>query len=243
MYSVHYRPNFMTVHITPKSSNSKVGKLMVTTSAKQSCPTTCVHYNTTCYASSGYHLNLHWNKVTTGERGGTWGELTDFVRSLKPNQLWRHNQAGDLPYGKYDGQELITLPLLKDLVDANKSSGAKGYTYTHHVLNTHNLEAIKYSNRNGFTVNASCESMQQADDAIAQGVPAVCVVDNSKPVPARTPAGTRVLVCPAQDETRAVDCKSCGICQQANRKCVVAFLAHGNQSKKLNAKLSTIAHN
>ena len=229
----------MFVHITKKSSNAKTGKMPVTTTESSSCPSTCPHINGNCYAKSGFHLAQHWKKVTSHERGGAWSELTDFVRSLKPNQLWRHNQAGDLPYGKFDGQELITLPLLKDLVDANKSSGAKGYTYTHHILNTHNSEAIKYSNRNGFTVNASCESLAQADAAIAQGIPSVCVVDNSKPVPARTPAGTRVLVCPAQ--TSDTNCKDCGICAQSNRKCVVAFLAHGNRANKLNQTLEEIA--
>ena len=233
----------MFVHITKKSSNAKTGRMPVTTTEASSCPSTCPHIDGNCYAKSGFHLRQHWSKVTSHERGGTWDDLCNYIRTLKPNQLWRHNQAGDLPYVRIatqnSFQELITLPLLKDLVDANKASGAKGYTYSHHVLNTHNAEAIKYSNRNGFTVNASCESMTQADDAIAQGIPAVVVVDNSKPVPARTPAGTRVLVCPAQ--TSDTNCKDCGICAQSNRKCVVAFLAHGNRANKLNQTLEAIA--
>ena len=228
----------MQVHITKKSSNAKTGRMPVTTTESSSCPSTCPHINGNCYAKSGFHLRMHWDKVSQKERGGSWSDLCDFVRSLKPNQLWRHNQAGDLPYLRYEDEELITLPLLKDLVEANKSSGAKGYTYSHHILNTHNSEAIKYANRNGFTVNASCESMAQADDAIKQGIPSVCVVDNTKDVPKRTPAGTRVLVCPAQ--TSDTNCNDCGICAQSNRKCVVAFLAHGNKAKSLNAKLSTI---
>ena len=176
--------------------------------------------------------------MSNGLRGGTWDDLTTYVSKLDRGQLWRHNQAGDLGYTRQQGREYIRLDLLKSLVDANKTSGAKGYTYTHHQLHTHNLEAIKYSNRNGFTVNASCESMQQADDAIAAGIPAVCVVDNSQPVPARTPAGTRVLVCPAQ--TSDTNCKDCGICQQSNRKCVVAFLSHGSRAKKVNQSLEAI---
>ena len=232
----------MLVHITKKSANAKTGAMPVTTTEESSCPKSCPHLQSGgCYAKSG-PVSWHWNKVSKGLRGGTWDELTTYVSKLKAGQLWRHNQAGDFFSTEQGSKEYIRLDLLKSLVDANKSAGAKGYTYTHHELHTHNLEAIKYSNANGFTVNASCESMTQADDAIAQGVPAVCVVDSTKPVPARTPAGTRVLVCPAQDETRDVDCKSCGICQQSNRKCVVAFLAHGNQSKKVNANLSTIVH-
>ena len=83
--------------------------------------------------------------------------------------------------------------------------------------------------------------MSQVDDAIASGIPAVVVVDNSKDTPTHTPDGHKVVVCPAQ--IRDTNCVDCGLCAQAKRKCVVAFLAHGNRAKKLNATLSTIAHN
>ena len=177
--------------------------------------------------------------MSNGLRGGSWSDLTDFVSKLERGQLWRHNQAGDLGYVRSQGREYIRLDLLKSLVDANKSSGAKGYTYTHHQLHTHNSEAVKYANANGFTVNSSCESMQQADAAIAQGIPAVVVVDNSKDVPTHTPDGHRVVVCPAQ--TRDTNCNDCGLCQQSKRTCVVAFLAHGNKSKKVNQSLQEVA--
>ena len=230
----------MFVHITKKSSNAKTGRMPVTTTESSSCPTTCPHITGNCYAKSGFHLAQHWKKVTSQERGGSWSELCDYVSSLEPRQIWRHNQAGDLGYTTdQQGRELIRLDLLKSLVDANKTSKARGYTYTHHKLDyRHNLEAVKYANRNGFTVNASCETMSQADEAIAQGVPAVVVVDNSKQVPTHTPAGTRVVVCPAQ--TRDTSCAECGLCAQQGRKCAVAFLAHGNQANKVNAKLSTL---
>ena len=181
--------------------------------------------------------------MSSKERGGSWSDLCDYVSSLKPRQIWRHNQAGDLGYTKdANNRELIRLDLLKSLVDANKSSKARGYTYTHHRLEyLHNLEAVKYANANGFTVNASCESMQQVDEVIADGVPAVVVVDNSKDVPTQTPDGHKVVVCPAQ--TRDTNCVDCGLCAQAKRTCVVAFLAHGNRAKKLNATLSTIVQN
>ena len=232
----------MQVHITKRSANAKTGRMPVTTTEQSSCPTTCPHINGNCYAKSGFHLRQHWDKVTSHQRGGSWSDLCEYIRTLKPRQLWRHNQAGDLPYGKFDGQELITLPLLKDLVDANKSSGARGYTYTHHKLDyLHNLEAVKYANKNGFTVNASCETLSQVDKAISEGVPAVVVVDNSKDVPTHTPDGHKLVVCPAQ--TSDTNCVDCGLCAQSKRKCAVAFLAHGNRAKKLNATLSTLVHN
>ena len=233
----------MQVHITKRSANAKTGRMPVTTTESSSCPSTCPHINGNCYAKSGFHLAQHWKKVSSKERGGTWDELCSYVSSLKPRQLWRHNQAGDWGYTTDEqGRELIRLDLLKSLVDANKSSNARGYTYTHHKLDyLHNLEAVKYANKNGFTVNASCESLTQCDDAIKQGIPSVCVVDNSKDVPTHTPDGNKVVVCPAQ--TRDTNCVDCGLCAQAKRSCVVAFLAHGNRAKKLNATLSTIVQN
>ena len=217
---------------------------MVTTSAKQSCPTTCPHYETTCYASSGFHLNQHWSKVSTGERGGTWDDLTDKVKTLKAGTMYRHNQAGDFFYDTdAQGRELINLAMLKQLVDANKSSGAKGYTYTHHKLDyVHNLEAVKYANNNGFTVNASCETLEQVDDAMSKGIPAVCIVDsNTKAKSIKTPQGRVAVVCPAQQHEH-ITCDTCRLCSMPKRSMAVAFLAHGNRKNKLNSKLSTIAH-
>ena len=83
--------------------------------------------------------------------------------------------------------------------------------------------------------------MQQVDEVRAEGVPAVVVVDNSKDVPTHTPDGNKLIVCPAQ--TSDTNCVDCGLCAQSKRKCAVAFLAHGNRAKKLNATLSTIVQN
>ena len=225
------------VHITRRSSNSKVGKIPVTTSEESSCPTTCPFYGGGCYAKTGPQ-SWHWRKVSEGKRGGSWDDLAKFVSQLSTGQLWRHNVSGDLPYVTApDGQELINLALLKQLVDANKSSGAKGYTYSHHKLNTHNKEALKYANKNGFTVNASCESLTQCDDAIREGLPAVCVVDSNKDAPTHTPDGHKVTVCPAQLHEN-VQCANCKLCSYSNRSQVVAFLAHGNNERKVNELLT-----
>ena len=226
----------INVHISKRSANSKVGKIPVTTSSQGTCPTTCPMWDG-CYAKTGPQ-SWHWRKVTEGERGGTWDDLASFVSQLNAGQLWRHNVSGDLPYVTApDGQELINLALLKQLIDANKSSGAKGYTYSHHKLNTHNLEALKYSNANGFTINASCESLEQADRARALGLPAVCVVPSDEVTPASTPAGHKVTICPAQLHDK-VSCSTCKLCSHSNRSQVVAFLAHGAREKKVNAKLT-----
>jgi len=241
------------VHITHRSSNEKTGKIPVTTTEESSCPTTCPFYGGSCYAKSGFHLREHWKKVSSGERGTDWQGLTDYVRSLPAQQLWRMNQAGDVPH--MDGY--MRLDLLKSLVDANKASDAKGYTYTHHLLNTHNVEAIKYATNNGFTINCSTESYSSADDVIKQGMNAVTVIPSdsndiksykvtvkgkkktfykqNKPI--KTPDGNRVVICPAQQNPN-VDCKSCGLCATHSRTYAIAFVAHGGGEKKINTLLN-----
>ena len=191
------------------------------------------------------HLREHWKKVSSGERGGSWDDFTKFISGLKANQLWRHNQAGDMPH--VNGH--IDLRSLFDLVQANQSSQARGYTYTHHLLNTHNKEAIKYANNNGFTINVSTESFKAADDAMNIGLPAVTVIPSThdklqeykignkkyykviKPI--KTDDNRRVVVCPAQT-CEPTKCETCGLCAKQDRDYVIAFVAHGNQSKKVN---------
>lgn len=215
----------MFVHITAKSSNKKTGPIPVTTSEQSSCSPTCKFLNKGCYAKSG-PLALHWRKVSAGERGTDWQGLCDFIESLPDGQLWRHNQAGDLPHSFGD----IDYQMLNKLVAANYLK--RGYTYTHHVLNQHNREAIHAANLSGFTINASTESLVDADKAIDKGLPAVVVVPNDRPVPKCTPNGHKVVICPAQE--REINCSECKLCSVANRKCVVAFKAHGSAAKTVN---------
>ena len=219
----------MFVHITSKSANKKTGPIPVTTTEQSSCPSTC-SMREACYAKAG-PLALHWRKVSAGERGTDWQGLCNFIQSLPVNQLWRHNQAGDLPHQFGD----IDHAMMAHLVVAN--TGRRGYTYTHHDLNKHNTEIIKRSNKQGFTINISTESLADADNAIAKGLPVVCVVPNDQPAPTTTPAGTKCVVCPAQQ--REISCADCKLCSQANRRCVVLFKAHGTKAKKANQIVST----
>ena len=215
----------MRVHITAKSSNKKTGPIPVTTSERASCPTTCPFYNKGCYALSG-PLALHWRKVSAGERGTDWQGLCEFVASLPKRQLWRHNQSGDLPH--QDG--IIDSDLMVQLINANQ--GRRGYTYTHHTLNHENIGTLQLTNALGFTVNASTESLEAADAAMAHGLPAVAVVPSDAVLPERTPAGHKAVLCPAQ--SRDVSCAECGLCAQADRTCVVLFQAHGTAKKTVN---------
>ena len=216
----------MRVHITARSGNAKTGPIPVTTTERASCPTTCPFYDKGCYAKSG-PLALHWRKVSDGERGTDWQGLTKFVRSLPERQLWRHNQAGDLPH--INGQ--INGSLLGELVRANK--GKRGFTYTHHKLDAGlNTWYIATANQLGFTVNVSTESKDDAVTAFNKGLPAVVVVPSDHADSAEHD-GVKFVTCPAQ--TRDVTCAECGLCSQAHRQCVVMFKAHGNARKHVSS--------
>ena len=151
-------------HVTLVSSNAKTGPIPVSTSPSSTCPDACPFKLSGCYAKSG-PLALHWSKVSAGLRGLQWTEFLDVVRSFAEGQLWRHNQAGDLPG---DGDKIDGVALAQ-LVKA--SAGKRGFTYTHKPATSANLRAIRSANRDGFVVNLSANSVAHADTLAKTGLP------------------------------------------------------------------------
>lgn len=226
------------VHITMQSGNAKTGPIPVSTTEAPTCPPACP-FNTAnqggCYAAGG-PLAIHWRKVTAGAAGGSWDDLCHTVAGMPEAQLWRHNQAGDLP-GIGDA---IDAPALRRLVKAN--AGKRGFTYTHKpVTGPHgarNGKAIAAANAGGFTVNLSANNLAHADDLAARELgPVVAVlpadVDGKVTKTLATPAGRTVVICPAtyRDD---VNCASCGLCQR-QRSTIVGFPAHGAAKRKASA--------
>lgn len=220
----------MRVHLTRVSSNSKTGPIPVSTTSRDTCPDACPFKGAGCYAESG-KLAIHWNKVNSGERGLPWQAFLDAVRHFPRGQLWRHNQAGDLP-GQGDA---IDSTQLCELVRANR--GRRGFTYTHKPLSLDNVQAIRLANERGFTINVSANSLEDADAKARYALPLVAVVPESAPGKGETPGGRRYLVCPAQ-EREDVTCATCGLCQNADpRRPIIAFRAHGARRKTIEAML------
>jgi hypothetical protein len=174
-------------------------------------------------------LALHWLKVSQGARGGSLENLTDFIRGLPENQLWRMNQAGDLP----GLGERIDAAALRKITKAN--TGKRGFTYTHKYSKRGNLRHIKAANDGGFTVNLSANSPQHADELADTGAgPVVCVLDQATTKNTTTPAGRKIVVCPAtvRDD---VTCSTCGLCARSTRSVIIGFPAHGMAKKKASA--------
>jgi len=214
-----------------RSGNKKLGGIPASITARGSCPTTCSLYERGCYAE--YHvLAVHWRRV--GAKGDDWADFCEDVRQLPEDALWRHNMAGDLP----GDSETIDVQALEELVRAN--DGKRGFTFTHKptlsgasvgVL-VQNAAAIARANREGFTVNLSANSLEEADelaDVNERGAwigPIVVVLPSDAPARGnRTPAGRRIAVCPA--ETHELTCAECRLCAHPTRQSIVGFRAHG----------------
>jgi hypothetical protein len=215
-------------HITIESKNQKTGPIPVTTTGADTCPDACPLKKNGCYADAG-PLGLHWRAVSDGRRGISWDELCETIAALPDNQLWRHNQAGDLP-GHGDA---IDPAELGELVRAN--IGRRGFTYTHKPATPENLKWIAAANEWGFTVNLSANDLAHADALADTGAgPVVTLLPADIRENTVTPAGRRVVICPA--ETRDdVTCASCQLCSRANRKTIVGFPAHGPSQKRAQA--------
>ncbi|MDT8332528.1 hypothetical protein RQ831_15815 [Roseomonas gilardii] len=218
----------MQTHLTLKSSNRKVGPIPVSTTSIASCPDSCPLKAGGCYAKGG-PLAIHWRKVTEGAAGDDFETFTAKVASLPAGQLWRHNQAGDLPgHGDaIDGRQL------GQIVAAN--AGKRGFTYTHKPMTrAANREAVQAANAVGFTVNLSANTLAEADTLAGLGIaPVVVVLDapEGERMDTATPEGRKVATCPAtyRDD---VTCASCQLCQRRDRKVIVGFPAHGASKRK-----------
>jgi hypothetical protein len=160
--------------------------------------------------------------VTNETRGTNWEAFIWQIFSLPANQLWRHNQAGDLPGLNNE----INGDALRALTIANQ--GKRGFTYTHKPPTPENLATIREANEGGFTINLSANTLDHADRLVKTGLPVVVVLPEED-IDKRnqfTPAGHKVVTCPAVRSER-INCSTCALCQKRDRNFIIGFPAHG----------------
>jgi len=223
------------VHLTRISENMKTGPIPVSTTSSDSCNPDCAQLDV-CFAKFG-PLQWHWKRVDSGERSMDWEDFCAAIERLPRQQLWRHNQAGDLPG---DGR-VIDEAALWMLVQANK--GRRGFTYSHYPWTHYNLDMMEYANREGFTINLSCDSMRDVDKARQfTKMPLTCILPSTTAEKTlRTPAGHKVITCPVFYR-EDMDCARCGICQDRSpNRAVVGFPAHATRKRVIDIRLKEAA--
>jgi hypothetical protein len=224
----------LRVFMTLESGNRKTGPIPVSMTSANSCPPSCSYFGAGCYAER-HVLGMHWRRLSRGS-GRTWSAFCDMVRKLPKGQLWRHNEAGDLP----GLGEALDEAAMVELAGAARHT--RGFTYTHKLNggvfpSTHHA-LLKFLNDNGVTVNLSVDRFEDIDSYDVWGLPMTTVLPADAPRVSYTKAGKKVIVCPAQTN-EGTTCASCGICQ-TNRpeRAVVGFLAHGNGAGMISERLT-----
>ena len=217
----------MNVHLTLYSRNKKTGPIPVTTSPASTCPDTCPFNGAGCYAQN-YPMHYHWQAVDKGTRGGSWGQLCENVARFQRGQLWRHNQAGDLPG---DGAA-IDPGMFLELVRANE--GRRGFTYTHYPMTENNQVLVYLAKAAGFTLSLSSDNLSHADTLAALGIaPVVVALPDYHEGATVTPEGRLVIICPAHENDQ-ISCFNCGLCYRQERP-IIGFPAHGNRKHLVTA--------
>lgn len=209
-----------------RSQNPIIGPIPVTGSQPNTCPPSCGLYGAGCYAEQGI-LGIVWRRLARGDGGMPWGAFLEAIRRLPRGQLWRHNEMGDL---RGEGEELDRNALW-ELVRA--ADGQRGFTYTH---KRRDLKMVRLANENGFTVNISTETPEQADEYSSEGCPVTTVLPHDASVRGNmTPGRLPIVVCPAEYEA-GKQCASCGMCQDRTRGFIIGFRAQGEQKKAISAR-------
>jgi hypothetical protein len=233
--------------ITAKSYNRKTGPMMVTTSPRSTCPLSCPLRKDAasfsagaCYAEHGFIGGYLWTSLDRTPAGMAFQKgrikVFDFaallaaIRRVPQGQVWRHNQAGDLPTSN---QRDICANRLRKIVSANR--GRRGFTFTHYdvIDNRRNKQLVAFANRTGFTINLSANNLEHADQlADTRAGPVATVLPSDQTTNTVTPRGRKVVICPAISRP-GVTCLSCQLCARASRNVIVGFPAHGAGKKKI----------
>jgi len=216
-----------------------------------------------CYAN-GFHTAMHWDQVDNGKRGVNFTSFIEKLSLMIPVPRFRGQQVGDLPGkdNKLDKEKCIKYA---DTVRRHRHP----FTYTHYpvtpraaldeeveyngvayrlklpkvgaALAAWNKAIISRMMRN-YTVNVSCDSLNQVDEAVALGLPAVVAVPRGTPKVSSTPEGVRCVQCPATWD-KDTNCANCGgtkgpLCWRKDRDYAITFPAHGTW-RRLTEKILT----
>lgn len=208
-----------------KSNNKKIGVMSATYVSQESCPTSCVLYRNGCYAESGtmgIHTN-RLNKVPPSSPEAIAQAEADAIDGLTGRLPLRVHVVGDC--STPEAARIVGSAMVRH----EAKHGQPAYTYTHA------WREVAHADWQGATVLASCETVEQVQDARARGYATALVVQSSSGLP----RGQGMVKCPNQiNGTTCVDCGLCLNPRLGEYGITIVFETHGARKGKANAVLS-----
>jgi len=217
--------------LNPRSGNKKTGPIITWETSSETCPPTCGAFRE-CYAKSNHSVK-HWKMLDSGARGFEFSEFLARLEALPAGALARGNQWGDQP----GMGEALHVSEFRALV--SRAGRLRAWSYSHKPLTPEIVSEYRSACVLGYVVNVSADGLVDADAKASSGLPTVVILPTGAPEVLHTPAGRRVVVCPAQ--TGSVTCETCGsgrpLCYRADRNYLIGFRAHGQSAKRLSLKV------
>lgn len=172
------------------------------------CPNTCQHLQDgSCYAMRG-RVNFHQSSATPDPDDGP--KLLSYLLDLPQEKYIRHHVAGDV----YDEDE-VDEKYVRHLIEGHKKRpDLRGWTYTH---GWRDMDADRMNAPKSLCVNASCDTLNEVEEAKQEGWPTVVVQDD--PIDKKG-----FVTCPAQ--TDGLTCSECKLCMISDRESTIVFLKH-----------------
>tara|TARA_R110002072_G_scaffold249084_2_gene408049 strand:+ start:1842 stop:2558 length:717 start_codon:yes stop_codon:yes gene_type:complete len=206
----------------PKTGPVLVAYLGPTLEHVQASCSGCALFGNGCYAwetTQRCGLQFVLNKAATDLRYYTQAAALSRFRAR--SKVARISAIGD-------PARVNHVELLHDIENL-RLRGFSVVSYTHHWRQKENRKLKS-------DLLASCNSAEEADEAIAKGwKPTAILPADHEGKTFRTPRGARGLVCP-QQTTPGWTCSTCGLCDARNpiwnKVDVIGFRLHGRSSKK-----------
>lgn len=219
---------------SPKYKGQPISATMrkVGASGAGTCPSTCgmlPENGGGCYAGTG-NVGIHSRQ--SGYDPTDAVAVYRFVQGLWDGATVRHHVSGDFFLGSEPD-----LPYIRSMAAAHRERpGVTGFTYTH---GWRQIAPVEFGDAGELSVNASCESVEEAREARALGWKSVVVVVPSTENRRSWKEGElHFTLCP--NVTTGIGCVACRLCALKDRDTVIAFPAHGSLKKRVDARLEAL---
>lgn len=166
-----------------------------------------------CYAQFGTPSIGHGSMIRAARKGKRYTLKAALQTSKRSAKMARFGAIGD--------PAALPMQYLRKAIKAVRSVGLDPVGYTHHWRSKPELAGV---------FMASCDSLEDCDNAIAMGYRAAVVLPWDHKGKFTTPQGAKGIVCPAmaaEEKGKSVTCNDCRLCDGSKSGPVIGFPNHG----------------